>query len=386
VPQAEQLENPDATISLQSNAGRTYLREYAGCSQGLSTGDDLYWRRQFWELPAIGDTWAAMQTPSHGCGIFAGREGVVHRDFLTGHDHTGVIRGRDVWGQIGVAIDRVGSVSRSLYFGDVFHSLSPVIVPKSPKNRLAVVTFCLSDEFVEQVRSTKLALNLSNGYLEKLPFDLDYWQRAAAKKYPDGLPEPESDDPTQWLFHGHPYEAEEDAMLHVAVARLLGYRWPAELDDQMRLSKRARALVKKCGELAKFADNDGIVCIPAVRGEDPAADRLLKLLAACDIEPGVDLDDWLRNGFFEEHCKLFHDRAFIWHIWDGRKRDGFHALVNYHKLAEGGGLAHEGEDIEVFELGLDAALAMTASGEICDAKTIMMLQALVLKLASGETV
>ena len=28
---------------------------------------------------------------------------------------------------------------------------------------------------------------------------------------------------------------------------------------------------------------------------------------------------------------------FIWHIWDGRKRDGFHALVNYHKLAEGAG-------------------------------------------------
>jgi hypothetical protein len=27
----------------------------------------------------------------------------------------------------------------------------------------------------------------------------------------------------------------------------------------------------------------------------------------------------------------------VWHIWDGRKRDGFHALVNYHKLAEGGG-------------------------------------------------
>ena len=51
----------------------------------------------------------------------------------------------------------------------------------------------------------------------------------------------------------------------------------------------------------------------------------------------VDLDDWLRNGFFEEHCKLFHDRPFVWHIWDGRKRDGFHALVNYHKLCEGGG-------------------------------------------------
>ena len=54
------------------------------------------------------------------------------------------------------------------------------------------------------------------------------------------------------------------------------------------------------------------------------------------------------------------------------------------KVAEGGGLAHEGEDIEVFELGFDAALAMIESGEITDAKTILMLQALALRLARGE--
>jgi len=38
------------------------------------------------------------------------------------------------------------------------------------------------------------------------------------------------------------------------------------------------------------------------------------------------------DSFFQEHCELFHHRPFVWHIWDGRKRDGFHALVNYHKL------------------------------------------------------
>ena len=32
-----------------------------------------------------------------------------------------------------------------------------------------------------------------------------------------------------------------------------------------------------------------------------------------------------------QHCRLFHNRPFIWHIWDGRK-DGFAALVNYHRL------------------------------------------------------
>ena len=50
----------------------------------------------------------------------------------------------------------------------------------------------------------------------------------------------------------------------------------------------------------------------------------------------------------------------------------------------GGGLADEGEDIEVLELGFDAALAMIASGAIVDAKTIMLLQALALRLAQGD--
>jgi hypothetical protein len=56
------------------------------------------------------------------------------------------------------------------------------------------------------------------------------------------------------------------------------------------------------------------------------------MLSACGVKPDRDLDVWLRGEFFKEHCKRFHDVPFIWHIWDGRS-DGFHALVNYHKLA-----------------------------------------------------
>ena len=54
------------------------------------------------------------------------------------------------------------------------------------------------------------------------------------------------------------------------------------------------------------------------------------LLAQVDYA-GETLEDWLRNGFFEQHCALFHHRPFIWHIWDGHK-NGFSALVNYHQL------------------------------------------------------
>jgi nudix-type nucleoside diphosphatase (YffH/AdpP family) len=44
------------------------------------------------------------------------------------------------------------------------------------------------------------------------------------------------------------------------------------------------------------------------------------------------------------------------------------------KVGDGGGLADEGEDIEVLELPIDHALAMIGDGRIVDAKTIMLLQ------------
>ncbi|MBN9361961.1 MULTISPECIES: NUDIX domain-containing protein [unclassified Devosia] len=49
------------------------------------------------------------------------------------------------------------------------------------------------------------------------------------------------------------------------------------------------------------------------------------------------------------------------------------------KVSSGGGLEDEGEDIEVLELGIDQALRMIETGEIADAKTIMLLQHVRLK-------
>ncbi|KKO62592.1 GDP-mannose pyrophosphatase NudK [Janthinobacterium sp. KBS0711] len=44
------------------------------------------------------------------------------------------------------------------------------------------------------------------------------------------------------------------------------------------------------------------------------------------------------------------------------------------RIGDGGGLAQEGEDIEVLELPLAQAMRMVADGRICDGKTIMLLQ------------
>jgi hypothetical protein len=57
---------------------------------------------------------------------------------------------------------------------------------------------------------------------------------------------------------------------------------------------------------------------------------LAELLKSAD-HSGKSLETWLTDKFFAQHCKLFHNRPFIWPIWDGLK-DGFAALVNYHKL------------------------------------------------------
>ena len=115
----------------------------------------------------------------------------------------------------------------------------------------------------------------------------------------------------------------------------------------MELSDEVRALVKQCDSLSSFADRDGIVCIPPVRGELSAADRLQNLLAAAYGEAwsgdkladllaaadhaGKTLETWLREKFFVQHGRLFHHRPFVWHVWDGL-HDGFSVLLNYHKL------------------------------------------------------
>ncbi len=115
--------------------------------------------------------------------------------------------------------------------------MSRSLVPTMPQHLPRSGHSAPSPEYRPAVRKLDQKLNVTNATLSKVPFDLAHWQKVAAEKYPNGLPEPETDDPTQWLFHGHPDEVDDDAAAGRR-RRLLGYRWPAELDDKMRLSKR----------------------------------------------------------------------------------------------------------------------------------------------------
>ena len=272
-------------------------------------------------------------------------------------------KGLKALGKSGVAIHRMGQLFPYHYGKERFHQNVATVIPNDETHLSAIWCFCSSPEYNEAVRQIDQSLKVTNATLVKVPFDIDYWHKVAAEEYPNGLPRPYSRDSTQWIFHGHPcgsviWEEEQkwtaegplrtDAtVLQVAIARLLGYRWPAELDTDMELADEQREWVKRCEALWPGADEDGIVCIPPVRGEASAADRLLNLLAAAygdawstDVlaellksadHAGKTLETWLRDKFFTQHCKLFQHRPFIWHIWDGLP-DGFAALVNYHKL------------------------------------------------------
>lgn len=328
-------------IRLSEVDEKRLLGAYARAWQGLVTGDDNRFLRCFWEVSWLPDVWSPIQRPPDRTEHFTGRSQLLRWDSGVGDLH------RDskahnfpppsVLGTRGVAVQRMSGLHATLYEGEIFNDAVAPLIPADEDNLPAIWSFAQSEEFETAVREVNQKVNVTPGSFHEVEFDLTRWRTVAAEVYPDGLPSPGSDDPAQWLFHGQPYETEEEKVLQVAVSRLLGYCWPAELDSEMHVSERVRRLADECEGLQELADDDGIVCIPSVRGEDPASDQLMKLLAACDIEPEVDLDDWLRNEFFQEHCELFHHRPFIWHVWDGRKRDGFHALVNYHKLVEGDG-------------------------------------------------
>ena len=251
----------------------------------------------------------------------------------------------------------------SLYDGPIFDNMASVIVPNDESLLPAVWAFCSSPEYNLEVRRINQKVQVANRTFVKVPFDLDRWTKVAQEKYPHGLPKPYSDDPTQWVFHGHPCRSVvwsdqtkhlkegplrvDATVLQVAVARLVGYRWPAEPDADLELSEESRTIATSCGSLLPLADTDAIVCVPSVRGEPAAVDRLEQLLAAaygkawsadtlsqllaqCDNAGGT-LETWLRDKFFAQHCKLFQHRPFVWHIWDGLP-DGFAALVDYHRL------------------------------------------------------
>jgi hypothetical protein len=340
--QAAQLQNPDSIIQFEAVDPEKRVGKFGFVRGGITSGDSPYFRKHFWEVKCTDSRWAFQQGTVDEVAEFGGRELVLlwedGKGELASRSGGGgaTIAGRDAWEKSGVAITYMSGLKVTRYEGQPFENVICVLIPKEARYLSALWAFAFSEVFEPAVRSVNQKLSVDVRYFEKAPFDLAHWQKVAAEKYPHGLPKPFSSDPTQWLFNGHP--AGVDQPLHVAVVRLLGYQWPRQTGSSF---PDCPALGPD--GLEKLADDDGIVCLPALNREQPAAARLRALLAAAlgsfderkllaaTGAKSTTLEDWLRDEFFEQHAKLFHHRPFLWHIWDGRK-DGFSAIVNYHKL------------------------------------------------------
>jgi hypothetical protein len=338
--EAVQLARPDSVIAASEEHGAA-LGELAECRWGLGAGDGPRFERLFWEVPALGEAWEFLQSSTANSDPYSGRSSIV----LWEHESGAMARlaqsvrhlnnkaqqwrsGKPFWGHRGVSLNRVGQLRTTVYSGDRFGEDCLVIVPRREGDLAALWTFARSGELETAIRSFDRGLAINPRSVRNVTWDVDYWRRMAEDA--DPLPEPESADPTQWVFKGRPERAA--AALQVGVARLVGYRWPAQ---------------EVVDELEPFTDVDGIVCLPSVAGEPPAWERLHQLLAAAFGEAWSpakagellgqagskksSLAEWLRDDFFRDHCAAFGNRPFVWHVWDGLS-DGFSALVNYHRL------------------------------------------------------
>ena len=128
--------------------------------------------------------------------------------------------------------------------------------------------------------------------------------------------------------------------LSVLVLRLLGHRWPKQIE---------------AGEpVPAWADPDGIIPITAGTGETTLAERLRARLRAEDGDLGVQrieallteltgltLEEWVRRQFFSRHVRQFKYRPVAWHLAStplatskgrkgGRRLPAFECILYYH--------------------------------------------------------
>jgi nudix-type nucleoside diphosphatase (YffH/AdpP family) len=106
----------------------------------------------------------------------------------------------------------------------------------------------------------------------------------------------------------------------------------------------------------------------------------LLIEAAAGMLDDASPEERIRAEVEEEAGYRLHDvkKVFEAFMSAGAVTEKLHFFIAEYepsmRIGNGGGLADEGEDIEVLELPIDQAVAMIADGRIVDAKTIMLLQ------------
>ena len=123
-----------------------------------------------------------------------------------------------------------------------------------------------------------------------------------------------------------------------------------------------------------------------LNGKDP-----FLIEAPAGLLEGANPEERMRSELIEE---TGYGVSELEHLFDVHMSPGSVAEYlsfykgTYHlndKVSEGGGEESEGEDIEVLHVPLKEALAMIRSGDISDAKTILLLQELALRQLTAQS-
>lgn len=152
-------------------------------------------------------------------------------------------------------------------------------------------------------------------FLEELCQKVGLHPQVAARLILDGM--------AQQGWRCRPEEARIAAdQLTVLVLRLLGHRWPTEIE---------------AGDpLPPWADADGIIPLTSLPGESPLLDRVRERFGDGDEATladalGKPLASWLHLDFFDAHVKQFKKRPPAWQIqsgaWTTSRAPAFAALL-----------------------------------------------------------
>ena len=265
--QAKQLENPDARLLLEETNYGNLLSEYAYTGKGVCVFDNPRFVFKFWEInPPNSNGWTFLQSTPYRKTLFSGMSDVLRwqngqgdlcklmkdKELFEGYKSGAWRAGSQFWGSQGILHGVMEDLPHSLYLGFPYDANTVLLIPKVKSDLLALLAYSDSKEFSKEVRKLDQKIMVTSATFLKVPFELDRWTKVAKEKYPNGLPEPYSDDPTQWIFHGHP--AKTYTPLQVAIVLILGYTWPAKKDDTIVLSKESLSLVRKSDSLLSFAD------------------------------------------------------------------------------------------------------------------------------------
>jgi hypothetical protein len=200
------VQSEDHLISFHVRDAGYKLGDYCDVLQGVGTTDLPKYARSFWEKENVGTKWSFYRLAPLSEVGYAGCTDILFWESGAGElaqiqtAHKGI----SAVGRKGVGIAVNNNLRATIFNGDRFDCTLAAILPKSADELAPVCAYLFSSQFKEEVRKVDQALSVTEASFLKVPFDLAYWRRAASAKYPNGVPKPHSNDPTQWLFDGHP--------------------------------------------------------------------------------------------------------------------------------------------------------------------------------------